>query len=136
MLFSSTQKGLLTHFLRFKRFELLYFSYFKVNFFTKLHLKTAQNFSAEQMNMQMMHRLTAVFALVDDYAVTAFQTQFLFKGGDGLQDMFYRFRHNLKLRFSYPSPLLIFFYFCCFSSVRMCNIPVFLLFKYSLRNVG
>ena len=92
MLFSSIRKGLLTHFLHFKRFELLYFSYFKVNFFTKLHLKTAQNFTAEQVDMQMMHRLTAVFALVDDDTITVLQAKRFRERGDFFKTMLYKFR--------------------------------------------
>ena len=38
-------------------------------------LKPAKHLSAEQMNMQMMHRLPAVFALIDNNAVAVLQTK-------------------------------------------------------------
>ena len=43
---------------------------------TLSRLKSRQLFAAEQMNMQMMHALTAILALVDDDAVAVFEAEF------------------------------------------------------------
>ena len=45
---------------------------FNFNHGNKIFLKITENLTAEQVDMQMMHRLSAVKALIDDHAIAVF----------------------------------------------------------------
>ena len=60
--------------------------------YDRAFLKTAQNFSAEQVDMQMMHRLTAVFALVDNDTVAVLQAKIVFNFCNRFKAVFERLR--------------------------------------------
>lgn len=59
--------------------------------FIPYRLKIAELFAAEQVDMEMMNGLTAVFALVDDDPIPLLQTELVFKLRDLGKAIFQKF---------------------------------------------
>ena len=55
-------------------------------------LQIFQRFAAEQVNMQMVYRLSRVVALIDHHAIAVFKTQLVFQLRDFQKALFQRFR--------------------------------------------